>query len=117
MEVDNSFLPEFEGTGKKGIRKLGSIGKEELKYRPYYPANISRQRRVVGDSNITFPGTGTKKPKVVEKKEGTRANKSYRKEPVIELLRIICLELIKTVLLGRLLILQVAVVAISGAGK
>jgi hypothetical protein len=57
LEVGDGFLPEIEGIGKRGIRKLGGIGEGELKCQPHYPANISRQRRVVGDSDVTFLST------------------------------------------------------------
>ena len=67
MEVGDGFLPEFEGTGKRGIRKLGSVGKIEPKHQPYYPANISRWQRVVSNSDVTFLKTRTKKPKAAKK--------------------------------------------------
>ena len=67
MEVGDGFLPEFEGTEKGDIWKLGSIGKAKLECRPYYLANTSRQQRVVSNSNLTFLRTRTKKPKAVEK--------------------------------------------------
>ena len=67
MEVGDSFLLEFEGTRKRGIRKLGGIGEIEPKHQPYYLANILRQRRVVGDSDITFLKTRTKEPKAAKK--------------------------------------------------
>jgi hypothetical protein len=117
LEVGNSFLPEFEGTRKKGIRKLGSIGKIEPKYQPYYPANISRQQRVSGIGNTIFPDIRKKRLNKIEIDREVGANKSCLIELLINLLGIILLELLKAILLGGLLILQVAVVVISEAGK
>jgi hypothetical protein len=117
LEVGDGFLPEFEGTGKGGIRKLGSIGEIEPKHRPYYPANISRRRRVSGVGDATFPDIRKKGPNEVEIDREVGANKSCSIELLINLLGIILLELLRAMLLGGLLILQVAAVVISEAGK
>jgi hypothetical protein len=80
LEVGNSFLLEFEGTRKRGIWKLGSIGKIEPKYQSYYPANISRQQKVSGISNTTFPDIRKKGPNKVEIDREVEANKSCPKK-------------------------------------
>ena len=67
MEVGDSSFPEFEGTEKRGIGKLGSAGKMKPKCRPYYLANTSRQQKVLGSSNITPLAARAKKPKTVKK--------------------------------------------------
>jgi hypothetical protein len=89
LEVGDGFLPEFEGIEKGGIRKLGGVGEEELKSRPHYPANISRQRRVVGDSDVTFLGIGSKKPKKAGEERRPSTNNSCSRELLIMLLRIL----------------------------
>jgi len=111
LEVGNCSLLEFEEIGKRGCRKLGDVADKELVIRPHYPANVSRRRQAVGDDDVALLGTRVSKPKkpmVVEKAEWEKDCQNSAKEPIGKLLGILAFELLRIVLCGGLLGIQVA---------
>jgi len=95
---------------------LGGAADEELLIQPHYPANISRRRQGVGD-DVALLRTGKKKPMVVEKAEWEKDCRNPAKEPIGKLLGILVLELLRIVLRGGLLGIQVAGVILARAEK
>ena len=101
MEVGGDGLLEFERKKKGEHWKLDGARDRKLASWNDYLANISQQQRAVSNSKVLL-GTRTKKLKNVEQKGRIAIGRSSAMEPIVVLLATFFYELLRTIIIGRL---------------